>query len=89
MYLSEERLFVEQLPRGFAWLDTGTFDSLSEASNYVETIEKRTGLMIACLEEIGYRSGWLSKEKLQESVNLYSKNGYGEYLKNLIKDDIQ
>jgi glucose-1-phosphate thymidylyltransferase len=89
MYLSEERLFVEQLPRGFAWLDTGTFDSLSEASNYVETIEKRTGLMIACLEEIGYRNGWLSKEKLQESVNLYSKNSYGEYLKNLIKDDIQ
>ena len=86
MYLEEGRLFVEKLPRGFAWLDTGTFDSLSEASNYVETIEKRTGQMIACLEEIGYRNGWLSKEKLQESVNLYSKNSYGEYLNNLIKD---
>ena len=61
MYLEEGRLFVEKLPRGFAWLDTGTFDSLSEASNYVETIEKRTGQMIACLEEIGFNNGWLSK----------------------------
>ena len=89
MYLEEGRLFVEKLPRGFAWLDTGTFDSLSEASNYVETIEKRTGQMIACLEEIGYNNGWLTKEKLQESIDLYSKNSYGEYLKNLIKNDIQ
>lgn len=89
MYLEEGRLFVEKLPRGFAWLDTGTFDSLSEASNYVETIEKRTGQMIACLEEIGYNNGWLIKEKLQESIDLYSKNSYGEYLKKLIKDDIQ
>lgn len=88
MYLNEERLFVEKLPRGFAWLDTGTFDSLSEAANYIETIEKRTGLMVACLEEIGYNNGWLSKEKLQESIDMYSKNSYGEYLKNLIKDDI-
>lgn len=86
MYLEEGRLFVEKLPRGFAWLDTGTFDSLSEASNYVETIEKRTGQMIACLEEIGYNNGWLSKEKLQESIDMYSKNSYGEYLKNLIKE---
>lgn len=85
MYLEEGRLFVEKLPRGFAWLDTGTFDSLSEASNYVETIEKRTGQMIACLEEIGYNNGWLTKEKLQESIELYSKNSYGDYLKNLIK----
>ena len=89
MYLEEGRLFVEKLPRGFAWLDTGTFDSLSEASNYVETIEKRTGQMIACLEEVGYNNGWLTKEKLQESIDLYSKNSYGEYLKKLIKDDIQ
>lgn len=89
MYLDEGRLFVEKLPRGFAWLDTGTFDSLSEASNYVETIEKRTGQMIACLEEIGYNNGWLSKEKLQESIEMYAHNSYGEYLKHLIKDDIQ
>lgn len=85
MYLEEGRLFVEKLPRGFAWLDTGTFDSLSEASNYVETIEKRTGQMIACLEEIGFNNGWLSFEKLQESIELYKKNSYGEYLKNIIK----
>lgn len=87
MYLEEGRLFVEKLPRGFAWLDTGTFDSLSDASNYVETIEKRTGQMIACLEEIGYNNGWLSKEKLQESIDLYSKNSYGDYLKKLIKTE--
>lgn len=83
MYLEEGRLFVEKFPRGFAWLDTGTFDSLSEASNYVETIEKRTGQMIACLEEIGFNNGWLSFEKLQESIELYKKNSYGDYLKNL------
>lgn len=88
MYLEEGRLFVEKLPRGFAWLDTGTFDSLSEASNYVETIEKRTGQMIGCLEEIGYNNGWITKKELQKSIDLYSKNSYGEYLKSLIKDDI-
>lgn len=87
MYLEEGRLFVEKLPRGFAWLDTGTFDSLSEASNYVETIEKRTGQMIACLEEIGFNNGWLSIEKLKESIELYKKNSYGDYLKNLIKTE--
>lgn len=87
MYLEEGRLFVEILPRGFAWLDTGTFDSLSEASNYVETIEKRTGRMIACLEEIGFYNGWLSIEKLKESIELYKKNSYGDYLKNLIKTE--
>lgn len=87
MYLEEGRLFVEKLPRGFAWLDTGTFDSLSEASNYVETIEKRTGQMIACLEEIGFNNGWLSIKKLKESIELYKKNSYGDYLKNLIKTE--
>lgn len=87
MYLEEGRLFVEKLPRGFAWLDTGTFDSLSEASSYVETIEKRTGQMIACLEEIGFNNGWLSVEKLKESIELYKKNSYGDYLKNLIKTE--
>lgn len=87
MYLEEGRLFVEKLPRGFAWLDTGTFDSLSEASNYVETIEKRTGQMIACLEEIGFNNGWLSVKKLKESIELYKKNSYGDYLKNLIKTE--
>lgn len=86
MYLEEGRLKIEKLPRGFAWLDTGTFDSLSEASNYVETIEKRTGQQIACLEEIGYNNEWLSKEKLKESANTMAKNEYGQYLKNIIKD---
>ena len=89
MYLDEGRLIVERLPRGFSWLDTGTFDSLSDASNYIETIEKRTGQMIGCLEEIGYNNCWLTKEELQKSIDLYSKNSYGEYLKSLIKDDIQ
>lgn len=87
IYLNEERLFIEKLPRGFAWLDTGTFDSLSEAANYIETIEKRTGLMVACLEEIGYNNGWLTKEKLQESIDLYSQNSYGDYLKKIIKTE--
>ena len=88
MYLDEGRLIVEKLPRGFSWLDTGTFDSLSDASNYIETIEKRTGQMIGCLEEIGYNNCWLTKKDLQKSIDLYSKNSYGEYLKSLIKDDI-
>ena len=87
MYLEEGRLFVEKLPRGFAWLDTGTFDSLSDASNYIETIEKRTGQMVACLEEIGYNNGWLSKEKLQESIDMYSKNNYGEYLYSILNNN--
>lgn len=85
MYLEEGRLFVEKLPRGFAWLDTGTFDSLSEASNYVETIEKRTGQMIACLEEIGYMNGWLTDEDVLNTAEKYKKNDYGKYLENLIK----
>lgn len=85
MYLDENRLLLEKLPRGFAWLDTGTFDSLSEASNYVETIEKRTGQMIACLEEIGYNNEWLSKEDVKKTADKLSKNEYGEYLNNLIK----
>lgn len=85
MYLDEGRLRLEKLPRGFAWLDTGTFDSLSEASNYIETIEKRTGQMIACLEEIGYQNEWLTKEEISKSAEEVSKNEYGRYLKNLIK----
>lgn len=71
--------------RGFAWFDTGTFDSLSETSNYVETIEKRQGLKIACLEEIAYRNKWITKEKLIEIGNSMSKNEYGQYLLNLTK----
>ena len=85
MYLEEERLRLEKLPRGFAWLDTGTFESLSEASNYVETIEKRTGLQIACLEEIGYNNEWLTDEDILNTAEKYKKNDYGKYLEKLVK----
>lgn len=79
-YLNNKKLSVIQLPRGFVWLDTGTHESLSEASIYVETIEKRQGLKIGCLEEIAYNNGWISKEKLLDiSKNIH--NQYGEYLK--------
>ena len=85
MYLTEGRLQIKKLPRGFAWLDTGTFDSLSQASNYVETVEKRQGLQIACLEEIGYNNEWLEKEDIEKSADVMGKNEYGKYLRNLIK----
>lgn len=79
-------LVLEILPRGFAWLDTGTFDSLSEASNYVETIEKRTGLQIACLEEIAFKNGWIRKEQLLKSGQEMEKNEYGQYLLKLYEN---
>lgn len=79
-YLENEKLNVELLGRGFAWLDTGTHESLLEAAQFVETIEKRQGYKIACLEEIGYYKGWLSKEELIFRAKALSKNGYGEYL---------
>lgn len=80
MYLESGRLYMNILPLGFAWLDTGTFESLSEAANYVETIEKRVGLQIACLEEIGFNNGWLSIEDIELKANEMSKNEYGKYL---------
>ena len=76
---------MQLLGRGFAWLDTGTHDSLTEATNFVETLEKRQGLKISCLEEIAYRKGWISKEKLKELAQELSKNGYGQYLFELEK----
>ena len=79
-FLSCGELKVQTLERGFAWLDTGTHDSLAEASIYVEVIEKRTGLKIACLEEIAYRNGWISSEKLKEIAKPMAKNQYGQYL---------
>lgn len=79
-FLKEKELKVQLLGRGFAWLDTGTFDSLSEASSFVETIEKRQGLKIACLEEIAYNNGWISREKLLEAAAPLAKNAYGKYL---------
>jgi glucose-1-phosphate thymidylyltransferase len=79
-YLEMGKLRLENLGLGFAWLDTGTFDSLSEASNYVETIEKRTGQQIACLEEIAYNNHWIDKVTLLTSANEMIKNEYGKYL---------
>ena len=91
-YLERGDLFVEFLGRGFAWLDTGTHESLLEASQFIHTIEKRQGFKVACLEEIAYRNGWISDTKLIEAAEKYQKNEYGQYLlsfakeKNLIKD---
>lgn len=79
-FLHREQLLVQTLGRGFAWLDTGTHDSLSEASTFVEVIEKRQGLKIACLEEIAYRTGWLTREALIELAAPMAKNQYGQYL---------
>lgn len=84
-FLKDEELQVQLLGRGFAWLDTGTHDSLSEASTFVEVIEKRQGLKIACLEEIAYRNGWIDSERLRQVAAPMSKNQYGQYLLNLIK----
>jgi len=79
-YLQRGDLQVELLGRGFAWLDTGTHDSLMEAGSFVQTIEKRQGLKVACLEEIGYRNGWLSKDRLLAEAHALKKTGYGQYL---------
>lgn len=84
-YLTRGDLNVEVLGRGFAWLDTGTHDSLIEAGMFVQTIEKRQGYKIACLEEIAYNYGWINKEQVLEIAKPLSKNGYGEYLKDLVK----
>lgn len=86
-YLKRDKLKVELLGRGFAWLDTGTHDSLLEASSFVQTIEHRQGYKIACLEEIAYNNGWIDKAKVLEIAKPLSKNGYGQYLKDLVKDD--
>ena len=85
-FLAEGALKVQVLGRGFAWLDTGTHDSLAEASIYIETVEKRQGLKVACLEEIAFRSGWISAAKLQELAKPMAKNQYGEYLMRLAEE---
>ena len=79
-YLSRKNLLVQTLQRGFAWLDTGTHDSLSEASTFIEVIEKRQGLKVACLEEIAYKRGWIDKEQLIRIAQPMAKNDYGKYL---------
>jgi len=80
MYLSEERLTVELMGRGFAWLDTGTHEDLLEASTFIETIERRQGLKVACIEEIAFEQGYISKEQLIELAQPLAKNQYGQYL---------
>jgi len=82
-YLEQKQLKVLTLQRGFAWLDTGTHDSLAEASTFIEVIEKRQGLKVACLEEIAYKKGWISREQLAELAKPMLKNGYGQYLAQL------
>ena len=85
-FLNDGELTVQTLGRGFAWLDTGTHDSLSEASTFVEVIEKRQGLKIACLEGIAYRKGWISTEKMRELAQPMIKNQYGQYLIQVIEE---
>lgn len=84
MYLKQNKLNVEILGRGFAWLDTGTHESLLEAAQFVETIEKRQGYKIACLEEVGFNNGWLTENRVKELATPMLKNSYGQYLMDLI-----
>ncbi|MCY1410128.1 Glucose-1-phosphate thymidylyltransferase 2 [compost metagenome] len=86
-YLQRGELHVSLLGRGFAWLDTGTHDSLMEASHYVQTIETRQGLKVACLEEIAYHQGWLSAEQLGQQAQALSKTGYGQYLLSVLAQE--
>ena len=85
-FLKDGELKVQTLGRGFAWLDTGTHDSLSEASTYIEVLEKRTGLKIACLEGIAYRKGWISEEQMRKNAEPMLKNQYGQYLLKVIEE---
>jgi len=85
MYLSEGKLNVKNLGRGVAWLDTGTHDALLEAANFVQTVQKRQGFYIACIEEIAYQKGWISPEKLKELAKPMMKTSYGQYLVDLLK----
>lgn len=87
-YLENHSLQVEILGRGFAWLDTGTHESLMEAGHFVHTIERRQGLKVACLEEIGYHNGWLTADQVQAQAERFEKTGYGQYLKNLLRESL-
>ena len=89
MYLSEGKLNVKNLGRGIAWLDTGTHEALLEASNFVQTVQKRQGFYIACIEEIAYEKGWITAKKLSKSAKVMSKIEYGQYLVDLIKQKNQ
>jgi len=87
LYLKEQSLFVENLGRGFAWLDAGTHDSLIESSQFVQTVEHRQGLKIACLEEIAFHNGWMSKEQVMDVARYLQKTEYGNYLKKLVNEN--
>ena len=89
MYLEEDSLNVVTLGRGYAWLDTGTMDALSEAAEFVKVIEKRQGIQIAAIEEIAYKNGWITREKLIESARLYGKSNYGLHLKQVAENKIR
>ena len=89
IYLERQQLTVEVMGRGYAWLDTGTHESLIEASNFIQTIERRQGLKVACPEEIAYRNGFINAEQLEKLAQPLSKNGYGQYLQRLLKEGIQ
>jgi glucose-1-phosphate thymidylyltransferase len=88
LYLENEKLNVEIMGRGYAWLDTGTHDSLLEASQFIATLENRQGLKVACLEEISYRRGWINASQLEKLAAPLSKNGYGQYLKKVLKEKV-
>lgn len=88
LYLKQQQLHVEIMGRGYAWLDTGTHDSLLEAGQYIATLERRQGLKVACPEEICYRAGWIDAEQLERLAQPMLKNGYGHYLQNLLKEKV-
>ena len=89
IYLERQQLTVEVMGRGYAWLDTGTHESLIDASNFIQTIEHRQGLKVSCPEEIAYRNGFINAEQLEKLAQPLSKNGYGQYLKRLLKEGVQ
>ena len=88
LYLAQKKLHVEIMGRGYAWLDTGTHDSLLEASQFIATLENRQGLKVACPEEISYRRGWINSNQLEKLAVPYLKNGYGQYLQRILKEKI-
>ncbi|OGB67331.1 MAG: glucose-1-phosphate thymidylyltransferase [Burkholderiales bacterium RIFCSPLOWO2_12_FULL_64_99] len=88
VYLKQGQLSVEIMGRGYAWLDTGTHDSLLEAGQFIATLEKRQGLKVACLEEIAYRSGWITADQLEKLAQPMLKNGYGQYLLKVLRDQV-
>ena len=88
LYLEQGRLSVEIMGRGYAWLDTGTHDSLLEAGQFIATLEKRQGLKVACPEEIAYRAGWISAEQVERQAQPMLKNGYGQYLMQVLQEKV-